>query len=323
MNPDLLSIVIVVSDRHDDLAHLARTYRDGVSAWRGAVELVFVLDGAMPLALRALEATSIDGASLRVVQLPRAFGEATALTVGFERSGGATILTLPAYHQVDARELPKLLDALDGVDMAVARRHPRRDAAINRAQAAIFRAAVRFMTKTDFRDLGCGVRAMRRLVADEVRPYGDQHRFLALLARQRGFRVVEVDMAQSPQDRAVRLYRPGVYVRRLLDLLTVFFLVKFTRKPLRFFGLIGATLLCLGAVALTWVVAERLFFGIALADRPALLLSTLLVVLGAQILALGLIGELIIFTHAGDVAEYAVERIAEHGGSPEPPQRGP
>ena len=116
-------------------------------------------------------------------------------------------------------------------------------------------------------------------------------------------------MAQSTKDRKVGGYGLRTYLRRLLDLLTVVFLVRFTKKPLRFFGMIGGTTLLVGGVVLAYLLIERLLFGVALADRPALLLSSLLVVLGLQILALGLLGELIIFTHAQDIKEYKVETI--------------
>jgi hypothetical protein len=143
----------------------------------------------------------------------------------------------------------------------------------------------------------------------ELPLYGDQHRFLPLLAARLGFRIGEVNVAQSRKEKFWRLYRPGVYPRRLLDLLTVFFLIKFTKKPLRFFGLIGAATFLLGGLLTLYLVIERLFFGVPLAQRPALLLSSLLVVLGVQIFALGLIGELIIFTHAKDIKEYTIDEI--------------
>lgn len=98
-------------------------------------------------------------------------------------------------------------------------------------------------------------------------------------------------------------------MRRLLDLLTIFFLIKFTKKPLRFFGLVGSTLFGLGVVTTIYIIGERLFLNIPMAERPALILSSLLIVLGIQIIAIGLIGEIIIFTHAGNIKEYKIDKI--------------
>jgi hypothetical protein len=153
------------------------------------------------------------------------------------------------------------------------------------------------------------VRIFKRTVTDEIPIYGDQHRFIPLLARRRGFRIKEIRLRQSDKDRYEKGYGPKTYLQRLLDIFTVVFLVRFTKKPLRFFGTIGSIMALLGSVFLAYVIIERLFFGVGLADRPALLLSSLLVVLGIQIFALGLLGELIIFTHARQLKEYTIERV--------------
>jgi hypothetical protein len=102
----------------------------------------------------------------------------------------------------------------------------------------------------------------------------------------------------------------------------VFFLVRFTKRPLRFFGMIGVTLFVVGALLVLWLVLERIFLDQALAGRPALLLSSLLVVLGLQLFALGLLGELIIFTHARDLKDYQVERVIQFGTGVDAPARG-
>ena len=119
----------------------------------------------------------------------------------------------------------------------------------------------------------------------------------------------EIKIAQSPKDRYPGGYSPKTYIRRLLDILSVVFLVRFTKKPIRFFGMIGSVTFVFGGAVLFYVIIQRLFFGVALADRPALLVSSLLVVLGLQIFALGLLGELIIFTHARQIKEYTIEKI--------------
>ena len=130
-----------------------------------------------------------------------------------------------------------------------------------------------------------------------------------MLANRQGFRVKELDVAQSPKDQFHGTYRQREYLHRILDIFTIFFLVRFTKKPLRFFGMIGTVTFAVGGLITAYVVIERLFFSVPLAERPALLLSSLLVVLGVQIFALGLIGELIIFTHAKELKEYTIDEI--------------
>jgi hypothetical protein len=152
---------------------------------------------------------------------------------------------------------------------------------------------------------------MRRRVLEEIPLYGDQHRFLPVLADRQGLKVTEACLRQSPQDRREGGYPLREYARRALDIFTVFFLVRFTKKPLRFFGMIGATVFGSGAFITAWLVLERLFLGHALADRPALLLSSLLIVLGLQLFAIGLLGELMIFTHARELRDYQIDKVVE------------
>jgi glycosyltransferase involved in cell wall biosynthesis len=304
-----ITAIVPVSERHDDVRSLYAEYRDALDSYGSKYEFVFVLDGHFPEVLEQLKQLKEQGEPLRIIKLAKWFGEATALTAGFESSSSNVILTLPAYYQVEPTEIPKVLAELHNHDMVIGRRYPRVDSRFNRLQTRIFHGIVNFITGSSFTDLGCGVRSFKRSVVTELPLYGDQHRFLPLLASRVGFRIGEVDVAQSPKEKFWRLYHLGVYPRRLLDILTVFFLVKFTKKPLRFFGLIGATTFMVGAIITLYVVIERLFFGVPLAQRPALLLSSLLVVLGVQIFALGLIGELIIFTHAKDIKEYTIEEI--------------
>lgn len=304
-----ISVIVPVSERYDDVASLYHEYKDALVNSRRSFEFVYVLDGDYPQVFDGLRALQSSGEPIRIVKLAKWFGEATALTAGFEHSSGEIILTLPAYFQIEARDIPKVIEGLDAADMAVARRWPRLDSFLNRLQAGVFHGLLRWISGYRFHDLGSGVRAIRRRIANEVPVYGDQHRFLPMLASRQGFRVAEIDVAQSPREAGTRLYRPGVYIRRILDIFTVFFLVKFTKKPLRFFGLVGTGTFALGGIFLLYLIVERLIFGVPLADRPALLLSSLLVVLGVQVFAMGLIGELIIFTHAKEMKEYTVERV--------------
>jgi hypothetical protein len=230
---------------------------------------------------------------------------------GFQRASGRVIVTAPAYHQIQGVEIGKLVRALDKSDVAIGRRWPR----VGSRFEVIRRDAFHRLIATGgqrFNDLGCGARAMKRRVLEEISLYGDQHRFLPVLANRQGFRIVEVDVAQSPLDRYEGGYPPKEYLHRVLDIFTVFFLVRFTKKPLRFFGMVGATTFVIGALLVAYLAIDRLVFQHPLADRPALLLSSLLVVLGMQLLALGLLGELIIFTHARDIKDYQVDEVVRY-----------
>ena len=305
----LSAIVPVTEGRYDNVAEVFEEYRDALAATGSGFEMIYVLDGELPVVREALRRLKDAGAPLTIVQMAKPYGEALAIMVGFEHASGEVILTLPAFRQVEPRALGGLIAALGDTDLVVARRWPRTDPAYNRVQARVFNWLLGWVSNVEVRDAGCNVRVLKRRVLEEVHLYGNQHRFVALLAHQRGFKVKEVDTPQAQADTFRRVYSPGTYLGYLLDFLTVFFLVKFTKRPLRFFGILGSGVFALGSLITLYLIAERLLGGVALANRPALILSSLLIILGIQVLAIGLIGEIIIFTHAREIKEYTIAEI--------------
>jgi glycosyltransferase involved in cell wall biosynthesis len=311
----LVSVIVPVGARQSAAAELYEEYRSGLQALGDPYELIFVLDGPQARFEAALLPLLAQGEPMVIVSLTRNFGEATAIMIGFEHATGNVIVTLPAYSQVEGGEIAKLVGALESADIAVGCREPRASSWFQTLRRRAFHGTLRLVTGLAFRDLGCGARAMRRKILEEIRLYGDQERFLPVLAERQGFRVAEVAVRQSKNDRRLNTYSPRSYTRGFLDIFNVFFLVRFTKRPLRFFGMIGVSTLSVGLLELAYLVFERLYLRVPLADRPALLLASLLIVLGVQIFALGLLGELIIFTHAGGVKDYKVDRVIHYPGA--------
>jgi len=305
-----LSVIIPISEmRYEDISPLYTKYKETIETYTKDFEFIYVLDGQYPQLKDDLEKLIEQGEKIRVICLAKSFGEATALKIAHENSNGETILTLPAYQQVELEKIPLVLKEIEKHDMVIVRRFPRHDSSINQFQSNVLHKIVNYGSKFKANDIGCGVRAFKRQILDEVNLYGDQHRFLPFLAYHKGFKVTEIHIPQSKHEPFRRKHPIGVYLRRLLDILVVTFLVKFTKKPIRFFGLIGSGIIVAGLLGLIYLVIDRLVFGGALADRPALFLSSLLLVLGVQVLAIGLIGEIIIFTHAKEMKEYTIEEI--------------
>jgi glycosyltransferase involved in cell wall biosynthesis len=306
-----LSIIVPVGSRFADAEELYLDYKAGIESLGVTYELIFVLDGARKKFAEGLDRLAKRDEEFTVLRLTRPFGEATALMAGFEQSRGNRIVTLPAYFQVEHTAIGKLVAALESADMAVGRRNPRAGGGFEKLRRQAFHGLLAMVTHNKFHDLGCGARAFKRDVLQELQLYGDQHKFLAMLADRQGFRVSEIDVAQSPRDRFEGTYRPREYARGFLDIFTMFFLVRFTKKPLRFFGMFGVSMLGIGGFVILYVVAQRMFFDVALASRPALLLASLMVVLGLQLFAIGLLGELIIFTHAREIKDYKIDKVIE------------
>jgi glycosyltransferase involved in cell wall biosynthesis len=315
--PDV-SVLVPIVERYGDLAQLTAEFSAELARLGLSAEWIFVVDeaqrGALPQ-LRDLQRRS--GLEIAIVLLGGAFGESAALTVGLERARGRRVVTLASYFQVEPRGLGAAFAALDaGADMVVGRRYPRIDSRFNRLQSRLFHGIVRAFTATDFHDISCGFKVMKRQVARELEIYGGLHRFIPVLALNRGFSVCEVPLVQRREDSGTRYHGTGVYLARLLDILTLFFLVKFTRTPLRFFGLLGVGLFVAGFSLDLVLAIQRLLFHTGLSERAVLLLGVLLMVLGVQTLSLGLLGEIVIFTHARNIRAYQVAEVIRSPARP-------
>src|SRR3954470_23549356 len=245
-DPGMVSVIVPVVERADDLMVVYRAFTRELERRAEEFEFLFVFDGRFAPPPELLE-LSRKKERVRILRFAREFGETAALRIGIEKTRGDLVLTLPAYFQVQPEGVGLLLDAISaGADMAVANRSPRLDNWLNRLQSRAFHRIVGGVTDQQFQDMACGVRAMRRPVAEALPLYGDLHRFIPALALREGYRVDVVPVAQHPNDARVRLYRPGVYLRRLIDIAAFFFLAKFTERPLRFFGFVVSHFLVVG-----------------------------------------------------------------------------
>jgi glycosyltransferase involved in cell wall biosynthesis len=305
----LISVVVPVVERADDLVAVYHAFARELEARSEEYEFLFVFDGRFTPPSELMDVARQND-SVRLLRFARAFGETAALRLGIEKSRGDTILTLPAYFQVQPEGIRLLLDGVGrGADMVVASRSPRLDSWLNRLQSRAFHGIVAGVSDQRFHDMACGVRVMRRPVAEALPLYGDLHRFIPALALREGFRVEEVSVPQHPGDARTRLYRPGVYLRRLLDIAAFFFLAKFTEKPLRFFGLVGSVFLGVGGIMSLVLLVQRVQ-GQGIANRPALLLAVLFLALGVQLMGLGLVGEIIVHLRAPHRRAYRVRERA-------------
>lgn len=302
-----LSVVVPVLGELPRVAELHARLRQGLAPLGRRFETIFVVDGPWRATLEALKALRRQVGGIEILTFARPMGEAAALTVGLRHATGTVVLTLPAELEVDPSELPGLVRALEagGVDIVtLARRVP------GRTGGGKLERLLGLLVQSRLEDVRSPIRAMRARVAAELSLYGNQHRFLPLIAQAQGF-TVEERPAPAPGRAGPGLAGTSAWPSLVLDVVTLFFLLKFLKKPFRFFGGFGFLTLVLGGLATAWLVFERLALGVPLGDRPALILSTLMIVLGIQIVAVGLIGELVTFAWAREAKDYKVDRIVE------------
>ena len=305
-----VTVCVLVTERPDDLTALYHEYAAPLQASGRSYGFLFVAEPWNRPLTEPLRDLALRGEPVRVVHAGQAVGEAALLRLAVAQCTTPIIVTIPAYRRVAASAIISLLTRLEeGADLVVARRWPRNDSWINRIQNFVFHQLLARLVGGHFHDVACGVQAVRRSVLEELPLYGDFFRFVPILAHREGYRVVEIAAPQHEADRRARAYSPGVYLRRLIDLLGLFFLLRFREKPLRFFGLFGSLLAAAGSAILLVLLVQRIG-GQGIADRPLLLLGVLFVVLGVQAVALGLVGEISVHLHASRKPRYRVTRDA-------------
>jgi glycosyltransferase involved in cell wall biosynthesis len=290
-----LSVVIPLFNEEENLEPLygaLRSVLDGLSRnW----EAIFVDDGSTDGSFRRLRGICDGDHRCLTVRLRRNFGQTAALSAGLAAARGDVVVTLDADLQNDPADIPSLLEKLDeGYDLVNGWRAKRRDPLLSRRLPSLAaNRLIAWMTGLPIHDSGCAMKAMRGEIARELKLYGDMHRFIPAIAAQLGARVVEVPVNHRPRSAGRSKYGIGRTFRVLLDLLTVKFLWEFSTRPGHLFGFLGLLALAVGSGITTFLVAQKVFFGAELADRPLLLLSIFLVIIGVQFVTLGLIGEML------------------------------
>ncbi len=308
-----ISLIITYHEKYpfDSVNEIYKSYKYGIELTDLNYELIFVIDGVLHDVYNDIVHLAEKDDKIRVVKLGRWFGDATALQAGFENSSGLVIMTLPSYKQVDENEMPKLVESLESNDMIVCWRWPRLDSILNNIQSRFFNYIIKIMVGTKFHDLKCIVRVIKREVLENIYMYGDQDRFLPLWAWRYGYKIHEIKVKQFKRDSRQKFYPIGNYIFRILEIISLFFLIRFTKKPIRFFGSSGLIVFLIGGLLGIYLFIERFFLSIPLADRPILIVSLLLMILGILSFAIGLVGELIIFTHAKDIKDFVIEKVID------------
>lgn len=302
-----LSVVLASSAGRNVVDALDR-YRPALDALGMRYEVLCIVEataGAPPAELAAL---ARDWPELEVFGRRPWSGEDAELGTAYKRARGDLVLTLPPWMEVAPDELPRLFERMDDADMVIANRDTQ---PIGGLQQRLLKRAFRLIFGHTVSDVFSRVRLSRRTVLEEAGGFGVRQHFIPVIAADRGYRVVEASVRTSENGNGTTpfAFRPAGRVSALLDALTLFVVLKFLRRPLRFFGSIGLPILMAGCLLTLALVVGRLFFEMPLADRPALIFGVLMVVLGIQIIAIGLVGEIIIFANSRHMKQYKVETI--------------
>jgi len=290
-----VSVVIPVLDEADTVEELATRVAAVLTEIGRSYEILFIDDGSTDGTSERVRAARERDAGVRLVRLRRNFGKAAALSAGFDYARGEILITMDGDLQDDPEEIPRFLSALEegGLDLVSGWKRERKDPVSKRYPSLLFNWATRRLARLPLHDFNCGFKAYRREVVGEISIYGELHRYIPVLASRRGFAVGEIEVRHHPRLHGVSKYGWDRFYKGLLDLITVLFITRYTRRPLHLFGLIGLVFLG-GGFSINLYLAVRWFDGQTLSNRPLLLLGVLMMILGIQVLTTGLIAELLI-----------------------------
>ncbi len=298
----MLSVVVPLYNEERSLDALYAELR-AVLDDRGPWEAIFVDDGSTDESFAVLTRLHASAPNVRAVRLRRNFGKAAALAAGFARASGEIVVTIDADLQDDPRDIPRLLAKLDeGFDLVSGWKAHRRDPFTRRILSRVFNVVTGLVSGVKLHDLNSGLKAYRADVVRGLRVYGELHRFLPVLAHDRGYRIAELPVNHRPRAHGRSRYGLERYLRGFLDLLTVTFMSRYRHRPLHLFGGLGLILGFLGFVVLAYLTVLKAL-GEAIGHRPLLILGVLLVVVGIQLFSLGLVGELVTSHHEERAAE--------------------
>ena len=308
-----VSLVIPLYNEIENISTLHEAILPVLSSLEKDTEIIYVDDGSTDGTFEQLQKIQASDSSVWVIQLRRNFGQAAAFSAGFDFARGNVIVTMDGDLQNDPNDIPLLVEKIDqGYDIVSGWRVKRKDNFITRRlPSMIANSIISWVTGVKLHDYGCSLKAYREEVVKNIRLYGELHRFIPAIASWMGIRVAEVPVNHFPRRHGRSKYGLGRTLRVILDLITVKFLLNYATRPLQIFGLAGMASFLAGLVISGYLTILRLFYGESLSDRPILLLGVLLIMLGVQLVLMGLLGELIVRTYheSQDKPIYAVREI--------------
>jgi len=305
-----LSFVIPLLNEEESLSELYEAIRRVMESLPYRYEIIFVDDGSSDGSLEVLRTLyQQDGEHVRVIQLRRNFGKMAALTAGFARAGGDVIVTMDADLQDDPAQLPRLLDKLaEGYDLVGAWRAERQDPWSKRLPSRFANWTVSLLTGIELHDMNCGFKVYRREVLGDLKLYGELHRYIPVLAHWKGYRVTEVPVRHHPRPYGHSKYGLGRLGRSYVDFLSVLFLTSYLKRPMHLFGMSGTLFAAAGMAIMLYLAVLWLIEG-SLGWRPLLFFGTTALVVGIQLISVGLLGEMLRHVTFRAKDEYSIRQI--------------
>lgn len=292
-----VSVVVPVYNEEGTVKILAELVQKVFAENKYQGEIIFINDGSSDKTTSLCQAMADEDPGISHIHFRRNKGKAAALQAGFSAAEGDFVITMDGDLQDDPKEIPGMIALLnEGWDIVSGWKKKRHDPITKRWPSKIFNKVVSNMSGIKIHDFNCGLKAYRREVVKTVRLYGEMHRWIPVLAKIEGFTTTEMVVEHHPRTSGVSKYGFSRTFKGFFDFLTVFFLSRFTMRPMHFFGIFGLTASLAGFIIEVMVLIYKYAYGQAFQSHMAMLiLGVLLLVLGVQLFSIGLIGEMIVY----------------------------
>jgi glycosyltransferase involved in cell wall biosynthesis len=301
-----ISIIIPLLNEEESITPLTNEIRKAVKPLETGYEVFFIDDGSTDKSLDAIKEVCRTDRRFKYISFRKNYGKSAALQVGFQNVTGDVVVTMDADLQDDPNEIPNLLGKLaEGFDLCSGWKKVRHDPFIKKYSSRFFNYVTRVLSGIKIHDFNCGLKAYRKEVVENIKVYGELHRYIPVLAKWQGFTITEIPVKHHPRRYGRTKFGISRFFKGFIDLITVVFLTRYIKRPMHFFGFLGAISFLFGLIV-TGYLTYLWFIGIPLSNRPMLFLGMLLIIVGVQFFSVGFLGEILVHK-VRDEKEYVIK----------------
>lgn len=301
-----ISIVIPLYNEEESIIPLSHDIRKAMSRLNTDYEVIMVDDGSTDSSLQKLKEITKTDKRFRYFSFRKNYGKSAALQIGFKIVTGDAVVTMDADLQDDPHEIHNLLKKLEeGFDLCSGWKKKRQDPFIKKISSKFFNFVTKVISGIKIHDFNCGLKAYRKEVVENVRVYGELHRYIPVLAKWQGYSITEVPVMHHPRRYGKTKFGISRFFKGFIDLVTVLFVTRYIKRPMHFFGFLGALAFLIGIIILGYL-SVLWIQGHSLSNRPMIFLGMLLIIVGVQLFAVGLLGEVIVHNSMDD-REYVIK----------------
>ncbi len=311
-----LSIVIPVLNEEKNIPLLYKQLKQVLLNLQKSWEIIFIDDGSHDQSFKILQKLHTHDQRVKVIKFTRNWGKAAAYSAGFQMAQGRIIVTMDSDLQDDPEDIPRLLKVLSqGYDLVVGWKNTGKSSPAKFLASRFLNHLITFFVGLKIHDLNCPIKAYRAHLARQLNLYGDLYRYIPILAHDAGYRIGEIPVQNHPRRYGRSKYKGGKYFKSLLDFITIYFLIRYSRKPLHFFGVAGLGFGFLGTIIGFYLLIRKFIYNIEIMKEhgPLLVFAVLLIIVGFQMVSFGLLAEMLtrIYQREERGEKMCVEKILE------------